>query len=675
VTGGVSWIRRLAALVYLVLGIGAVSAVALGVLALVVVEDLPRVPRPLSRIIETPPTEIFAATGERVMILGGREAVPLSRVAPSFIQAVTATEDHRFWTHHGIDKLRTVKALWITLTHPDRVEGASTITQQLAKNLFFSFERSWLRKFREMLVALQIETAYDKRTILEAYVNQIPFGARAYGIEQAARTYFGKPAMDLTLAQSALLAGLPKSPTHYNPRRHPSRARARQRIVLNRMVAVGYITPREAEAAAAAPLGLVTGESRAGSGSYFIDWVMRELEQRYGPEVVYHGGLRVTTTLDPQMQRQAVESVRQGLERLDETMGMPPPEDASTEVVQAALVAVESRTGAVKAMVGGRDYDQSEYNRAVQSRRQPGSGFKPFVYYTAMERLKIHPATVVVDRPVRIPVQGAPDWTPRNFEREHQGPMILKQALMRSVNTISAQLVARTGPAPVVDTARRCGIESPLARVYSVALGTSEIGPLEMAGAFATLAAGGVRRPPFGILRVEDAYGQVIDEHIAGGEQVLDPQVTFQLIDMLKAVVDQGTAKVIRRMGFNLPAAGKTGTTNDYQDAWFTGFTPTLSVCTWVGFDRNRPLRDSRGVGLTGGRAAAPLWAAFMLRATEGDPYRDFSVPDGIRFDTVDPVSGHPLPADAGGIRVALPATASTARNDASLPASEGRRD
>ncbi|MBW2356809.1 MAG: penicillin-binding protein, partial [Deltaproteobacteria bacterium] len=309
-TFGAAWIRRFAVLMYLLLGAGALGVVGLGGAALVAVADLPRVPSPLSRIIEAPPTEIFAATGERIMLLGGREFVSLDRVAPSFLQAVVATEDHRFWNHHGIDKLRIVKALWITLARPGRVEGASTITQQLAKNLFFSFERSWLRKLREMLVALQIEAAYDKRTILEAYVNQIPFGARAYGIEQASRTYFNKPAMDLTLAQSALLAGLPKSPTYYNPHRHPERAKSRQRIVLDRMVAVGYITRQQADAAAAAPLELVEGESRAGSGSYFIDWVMRELEQQFGPDVVYHGGLRVTTTLDPQMQRIAVEAVQ-----------------------------------------------------------------------------------------------------------------------------------------------------------------------------------------------------------------------------------------------------------------------------------------------------------------------------------------------------------------------------
>ncbi len=652
-TAGLVWIRRLAVFGYLVLAIAAMAVLAGAVGILVAIGDLPRVPVPLSRIIETPPTEIFAATGERVMLIGGREAVDLSRVAPSFIQAVLAIEDHRFWTHHGVDKLRTVKALWITLGGSDRVEGASTLTQQLAKNLFFSFERSWLRKLREMLVALQIEASYDKRTILEAYVNQIPFGVRAYGIEQAARVYFKKPASDLTLAQSALLAGLPKSPSHYNPLRHPERARQRQRIVLERMVAVGSITRTEAEAAAAAPLELSGGDERSGTGSYFIDWVVKELEHRYGPDVVYHGGLKVTTTLDPHLQQLAVQAVHTGMLRLDEAMT--PDEGRLQEKPQAALVALETRTGAVRAMVGGRDYRETEYNRAVQNNRLPGSGFKPFVYYTALERLGLHPASEVVDRPVTIPVTGAADWVPRNFERRYQGPMILKQALMRSVNTISAQLVARTGPEAVIGTARRCGIQSPLQPVFSVALGTSGISPLEMAAAFATLATGGQRHSAFGIMRVEDAGARVLEEHIAGGEHALDPVLTYQMIDMLSGVVDRGTASVVRQMGFSLPAAGKTGTTDDYRDAWFTGFTPSLCASVWIGFDQGRPLRDRNGVGLTGGRAAAPVWAEFMLRATEGEPSRDFQVPPGVRFENVDPVhgrrveTGHP-----GAVRVVM---------------------
>ena len=381
-TRGVWLIRRLAGLIYLLLIAGGIGLLAATGMIFVATQDLPRVPSPLGRIIETPPTEIFASSGERVMLIGGREAVSLNQVASSFIQAVVATEDHRFWTHHGIDKLRTVKALWITLFERGRIQGASTITQQLAKNLFFSFERSWMRKFREMLVALQIESQYDKREILEAYVNQIPFGARAYGIEQAARIYFDKPAAALTLAESALLAGLPKSPARYNPYRHMERARQRQQVVLQRMVAVGYITAQQAEAAAATTPVLRQGEDHLRSGSYFIDHVIKDLEARYGPEVVYHGGLQVTTTLDPHLQQMALEAVHGGLTQLDEVLA--DREANAGEPVQAALVAVESQTGAVKAMVGGRSYHETEYNRAVQNQRLPGSGFKPFVYYSAL---------------------------------------------------------------------------------------------------------------------------------------------------------------------------------------------------------------------------------------------------------------------------------------------------
>jgi len=263
-------------------------------------QDLPRVPEPLSRIIETPPTEIFAATGERIMILGGREYVPLSRISPHFIQAVLATEDHRFWEHHGIDKIRTLKALWVTLFQRGKIQGASTITQQLSKNLFFSFKRSYVRKFQELFVALQIESQYTKREILEAYVNQIPFGVGALGVEQASRTFLDKSAIDLNLAEAALLAGLPKSPTRYNPYLYYERAKKRQRTVLQRMVAAGYITQEQADDAFAYDLKFRQKPAGARSGSHYLDMVIKYLEERYGPEVVYHGGLKITTTLDPQ---------------------------------------------------------------------------------------------------------------------------------------------------------------------------------------------------------------------------------------------------------------------------------------------------------------------------------------------------------------------------------------
>jgi penicillin-binding protein 1A len=634
----------------LLAGLGAVFSVAL---FFVVLPDLPRIPHPLSRIIETPPTEIFAADGQRVMILGGRETVPLNRVSHHFLNAVIATEDHRFWNHHGIDKLRTLKALWITLVQPGRIEGASTITQQLAKNLFFSFERSWMRKFKEMLVAVQIESRYSKEEILEAYVNQIAFGLGAYGVEQAARILFGVPASDLTLSEAALLAGLPKSPTRYNPYRHFERALQRQRIVLQRMVAVGYVSAEEAAAAAEQELKLQPLRSTARSGSYFIDLVIDSLEERYGAQVVYHGGLKVTTTLDPQLQSWAVESVQQGLSQLDQELGNA---EASDEThPQGALVALETQSGAVRAMVGGRSYAETEYNRAVYSKRLPGSGFKPFLYYAAFRTGDVNPATVAEDRPVRIPVAGAPDWEPQNFSRRHWGPMILKRAFTRSVNTVAAQLVEKIGPEAVIEAAKNCGIEGPLAPVYSVALGTSGVSPLEMASGFATFATGGIRHEPYWIARVEDAHGHVLEEQIVAGRKSLDPEIAYQVVDMMRGVVDHGTGAVIRRLGFRLPAAGKTGTTNDYRDAWFTGFTPNMSCSVWVGYDREEGLRDRRGLGITGGRGAAPIWADFMKKAFEGEPPREFSIPTNIHFVTVDPVTGLPTdPASAGAVEVAL---------------------
>jgi len=649
-------IRFLRTMFYGGLIVGALAALGMVVLLLVVAQDLPRVPDPLSRIIETPPTEIFAATGERLMVIGGREAIPLNRVSTDFINAVSATEDHRFWSHHGVDKLRTLKALWITLLQPGRIQGASTITQQLAKNLFFSFERSYMRKFRELLVALQIESRYTKEDILEAYVNQIAFGPQAHGIEQAARVFFGKTASDLTLAEAALLAGLPKSPTRYNPYRHLARARQRQRVVLARMVATGYITRQQAEQAGLRPIHLASTSRKARPGGYFLDMVIRDLEIRYGTDVVHHGGLKVTTTLDPQLQLWAEDAVNTGLVNLAEMTGTADRETPDeAQPLQGALVAVAARTGALKALVGGSSYAETPYNRAIQNQRQVGSGFKPFTYYTALEKLGYSPATVMVDRPLTVPVRGADDWQPRNFSRTFHGPIVLKKALMDSVNTIAAQLIERSGPQAVVETARRCGIQSPLKPVYSLALGTSGVSPLEMAGAFATFATGGLRHDPYWIARVEDPQGRILEEHFVSGRRVLEPDLSYQIVDMMKGVVDRGSGRAVRRLGFDLPAAGKTGTTNSYQDAWFIGFTPTLCTSVWVGFDKNRPLRDRNGVGITGGRGAAPIWARFMKQAMEGEPARDFPMPEDIHLETIDPQTGRPPDAlSREKIRVAL---------------------
>ena len=654
---GLRILRWAGGILALLLSLSGLAAVAGAVYLFAIVQDLPRVPEPLRRIIETPPTELFAANGEQITQLGGREYVALDQVSFGFVQAILATEDHRFWKHQGLNKLRTLKALWLNLFSKGRVQGASTISQQLAKNLFFSFEQTYSRKLRELLVALQIESQFSKQEILEAYVNQIYFGPTAQGVGAASRALFGKPAAQLNLAEAALLAGLPKSPTRYNPLRHFERAKARQRVVLQRMVSAGFISPDEAALAETRELSFQNDHSRGGEGSYFVDWVLKTLEERYGPQVVYHGGLKVTTTLDPLLQYEAEKTLLEGLSDLekllptDEVVQNPDPQD----MLQGALVAVQVNSGAVKAMVGGRDYAQTEFNRAIENNRQPGSGFKPFLYYTAFERQGLTPASVVIDQPVRVPVAGAKDWAPKNFEREYLGPIVLKRAFTQSINTVAAQLVTQTGPAAVIETARRCGVQSPLSEVYSVALGTSGVSPLEMASAFGTFASGGVQYPAFGIWRVEDPFGRVLEEHLVSGHRVLDPRITYQVVDMMQGVVDEGTAKAVRRLGFTKPAAGKTGTTNEYKDAWFTGFTPTLCTSVWVGFDRDVGLKDVFRVGVTGSRGAVPIWTAFMRKATEGEPARPFTQPAGIQMQACDPVTGQPMDGrDPEAVWVAL---------------------
>jgi 1A family penicillin-binding protein len=602
-------------------------------------KDLPKLPSPLSRIIERPQTQVFASNGQVLITLGQRKAIPLNMVSMDFINAILATEDHMFFEHHGINKLRTIKGLYITLFKSGKVQGASTITQQLSKNLFFSFEKTYQRKFKELLVALQIEASNTKEEILQAYINQIHFGAGAQGIEKAARVFFGKPALDLTLSQAALLAGLPKSPTNYNPYRHYERAIKRRDLVLKRMVLSGYISEPQAHQAMLNRPRLYHEQADSRTGSYFLDALINDLIQKYGEDVVYHGGIKVFSTIDTRLQSYAVGSIKKGLEKLDAMMGIPA-EDVDRP--QGALVAIDTGSGAVKAMVGGRDYYTSEFNRAMNSKRQPGSGFKPFLYYAALTRLGLHPASVMTDKPVIIRVKGAKDWQPQNFSRTFSGDMILKKALTYSVNTIAAQMVEKIGPNPVIRLARACGIKSSLQDVYSVALGTSSVTPFEMASSYSVFATLGVLHEPFFFWRVEDAFGRIIFEHIVQEKRILDPVATYQLVDMMKSVIERGSGKSIRRLGFKRPCAGKTGTTDAYNDAWFTGFTPTLCTSVWIGFDKQRKLINTNRVGITGGKAAAPIWADFMMNALTSEPVRDFMIPDMIRFETVDTTTGCP---------------------------------
>ena len=613
------------------------AAIAGMFLVFYTVKDLPQLPFPLSRIIERPQTSIYASNGQILATIGERKTIPLNMVSHDFINAVIATEDHRFFEHHGFNKLRTLKALYITLFNKGKVQGASTITQQLAKNLFFNFEKTYQRKFKELLVALQIESSNTKEEILHAYINQIYFGAGAQGIEKAARQFFGKSALELKLPEAALLAGLPKSPTNYNPYKHLEISVKRRDIVLKRMAEVGFISDFEAKQAMLSPVQLYHEKSDSRIRSYYLDVLINHLITKYGQDVVYHGGIKVYSTIDTRLQSYARQSLTKGLENLDTMMGI---EDENKEHPQGALVAIDVRSGAVKALIGGRNYNKSEFNRAINSLRQPGSGFKPFVYYAAFQTLGFHPGTIITDKPVMIPVQGNTDWKPQNFEKTFTGNMILKKALFKSVNTIAAQLVEKVGPKAVNNIARICGIKSPLQNVYSVALGTSEVTPFELASAYSVFANLGVMHKPFLFWRVEDAFGRIVFEHIVQEKRILDPATAYQVVDMMKSVITHGSGRSIRKLGFNRPAAGKTGTTDHYKDAWFTGFTPTLCTSVWTGFDKEKRLIDINNTGITGGRSAAPIWADFMIKALNSEPERDFPIPDNIRFEKADTTTG-----------------------------------
>lgn len=630
----VTAVRFLAFVSLLVVSLGCLSGLFVIFYA---AKDLPQLPAPLSRIIETPQTQIYASNGQVLLTLGERKTIPLNMVSQDFLNAILAIEDHRFFDHHGLNKLRTLKGLYITLFKPGKIQGASTITQQLAKNMFFSFEKTYKRKIRELLVSFQIEAANTKQEILHAYINQIHFGAGAQGIERASQVFFGKPALNLTLSEAALLAGLPKSPTRYNPYHYYERAVKRRNIVLRRMVQTGFLSELSARQAILEKPVLHKSRSDSRTGSYFLDTLIGNLVEQYGEDVIYHGGIKVFSTIDPRLQQFAQQAVSQGLDRLDTLMGLP---DSQKDRPQGALVAVDTGSGAVKAMVGGRDYYKSEFNRGVNSRRQAGSGFKPFLYYSAFKQLGIHPATVMTDKPVLIPVKGAKDWEPQNFSKTFAGDMILKQALTHSVNTIAAQLVEQTGPEPVNRIALACGIKSPLQDVYSTALGTSGVTPFEMASAYSVFATSGIRHEPFLFWRIEDPFGRVIYERIVQEKRVLETVLAYQVVDMMKTVIDTGSGKIIRKMGFERAAAGKTGTSDNYNDAWFTGFTPTLSVSVWTGYDKKKKLIDTQKKGITGGKAAAPIWAQFMMDALKSEPERDFPIPDKIRFEPVDVKTG-----------------------------------
>jgi penicillin-binding protein 1A len=684
-------------------------------------------------------TKVFAADDT---ILGEfyverRILVPLERMPDNLQKAVLAVEDADFFRHRGLDVKAIARAFVKNLRAGGIIQGGSTITQQVARAMFLSPERRMTRKIKEAILAFRIEEHFSKDDILGLYLNHIYLGHGAYGMEAAALTYFGKTVEELDLLECATLAGLPKAPNHYSPIANPERARTRARHVITRMMDEGYISADEAARALQSPLRLGSEKKAVGLAPYLVENVRRYLQQTYGYEGLYQGGLQAYTTIEPSLQRIADEAVRKGLLELDKRRGYRGPrgrlagaeledldaylesvedwpavlvegevypavvlsvEDAGAEVragpaegslplkhmkwvlgkgrekkvgsaakflqpgdlidvlfletdkegkhlfsleqepeVEGALICQDVKTGAVLAMVGGYDFGRSQFNRATQARRQPGSAFKPFVYARALEEGKT-PASIFIDSPIvyenRDEEEKLSLWKPENYEEHFFGATRLRVALNHSRNVVTVKLLRDVGISDVTDLARRMGVRSPLAQDLTLALGSSGVTLEELTAAYGTFANQGVYQTPFSLVSVSDRDGNILETHHPEALRVLDRQTAYVMTSMLQTVVSDGTGWRVKALG--RPIAGKTGTTNDYGDAWFLGYSPELVTGVWVGMDQ----KESLGTHETGSRAAIPIWLHFMKGALKDLPASFFPVPPGIVFSKIDPATG-----------------------------------
>ncbi|MDH4099243.1 MAG: PBP1A family penicillin-binding protein [Nitrospirota bacterium] len=543
-------------------------------------------------------------------------------------QAFIAVEDSRFYTHTGVDFEGIMRALWVDIRAREIVEGASTITQQLAKQLFLNTEKTFTRKIKEVLLAIQIEKRYSKDEILALYLNQIYLGSGAYGVEAAADIYFGKHAADLTLGEAAMLAGLPKAPSAYSPYKSLKSATARRNHVLKRMADEGDINPAQLIQETNKPV-MVVSRTRESAAPYFVEYIRQQVEEKYGTKTVQTGGLRIYTSLDMRYQRAAAEAVEKGLRTVEARhkgrKNYPP--------LQGALLAVDPKTGQIRAMVGGRDFGESQFNRATQALRQPGSVFKPVVYAVAMEN-GFTPATIVDDSPVTYEAAPGQMWSPSNFTNRFEGKITIRRAIEESINVVSVRLLEQLGPKTVIERATAMGIRNTLQPYLSLALGASDVTLTELVTVFSVFANQGIMVAPSAIVRVENDRGVVVDEMVPYPQEVMKAEVTGVVNSMLQGVVQNGTAKKAKKL--ERPLAGKTGTTSDYNDAWFMGYTPSLVAGVWVGFDDHRRIGNKE----TGGAAALPIWIDFMKVALEGTPAEEFPIPDNTVVVDIDRDTG-----------------------------------
>ena len=572
-----------------------------------------------------------------------RRIVPLGEVPPAMIDAVLAAEDHRFYEHHGIDVVRTLKAAWIDFNAGHVVQGGSTLTQQLVKNFFLTSKRDWHRKVTEALMAFIVEQRYSKDGILENYLNDIYLGQRGqegiYGIWEAAQFYFSKEPRDLSVAEMATLAGMIRSPNHFNPIRHAESARIRRNEVLGSMLQDGYISKAAYDQAIVEPIHAREPYLETNDAPYFLDYVKHELAERYPPEVLNGEGLRVFTTLDVHMQKEGEAAVEGNLIKLEEAHPSLRRKE-ETEELQSSLLAIEPQTGKIRAMVGGRNYRESEFNHITQARRQPGSAFKPITYLAALEEtldggpVRYLPTSYIEDTPFTWNYAGTMSWTPRNFKNRYFGRVTLEFALEESLNSATSRLADAVGLDRVIAMADKLGF-SDLPPYPSVVLGGIEVTPLQLARMYAIFANEGLEVPFYAVTAVVDQKGNPIEGHELKAAQVLSPELAYTIDFMLEQVINHGTGEGARKAGFTRPAAGKTGTTNDSKDAWFAGFTPNLLAVVWTGFDQKDAL------GLTGAEASLPAWTTFMKVASAERPELDFVAPAGIVVAKVDPLTGY----------------------------------
>ena len=608
--------------------------------------DLPQI-RELENFEPSAATRIYSA--DQVLLaelfIEKRTPVSIDQIPTDLKSALIATEDRQFYTHSGIDLKGILRAVVKDIMAGQFVEGASTITQQLAKTLFLSQEKTITRKIKEAILAVQLERRYTKDELLALYLNQIYFGSGAYGVESAARLFFGKPASQMDLAQCALIAGLPKAPSRYTPLVNPELAQKRRNLVLRIMRDQNLITDAEYTMASSEPVLNTSAAGAPGSAPYFVQYIKPALEAAIGPSLLYKGGLTVHTTLSQRLQQTAEAAIENGLVRLQQRMNSENKPPASP---QGALVAIDIRTGGILAMVGGRHFSESAFNRAADARRQPGSVFKPIIYALAITR-GFTQADLVLDAPVVFKGgNNNDDWQPENFSKRYQGEMTLRQALTHSKNIPAVRLVERLGPSAVVQFAHKLGIDSPLTPNLSIALGATASTLLEITAAFAVFPNGGNHISPFGVTEILDRDNALLWRGMPAIRPVITETEAAIMVDMLQGVVEEGTGQQARRL--NLPLAGKTGTTNDFKDALFVGFSPAVAAGVWVGMDDSSPL----GNGETGARAALPVWIDFMEATRPESTTLYFDIPDSMKKVLMDPVTGRAAVRGAKGVVKAL---------------------